>query len=121
MAEVVEEVAADEVELEQARLSSEPSHMTSLLARFHKRKVEKKKKRAAAAQELVKEEKREFRRERHHRIAAVLPELERIEAISAGRPLDPDDPGNSSQISTIKAKRKITTVTVTDFDPEAYE
>ena len=51
---------------------------------FHKRKVEQKKARVQKAIHREKEEKREFRKEKYKKLAAVIPQVDQIDAVGKG-------------------------------------
>ncbi|KAI8820819.1 nucleolar protein 12-domain-containing protein [Fimicolochytrium jonesii] len=88
------------------------------LTGFHKRKLEKKKAAIERHEARVKEERRELRKENNKR-HLIVDDLERIEAVTQEQALDSNaHKERTVDVATIPSETRITTVTISDWNPE---
>ncbi|KAJ3022693.1 hypothetical protein HKX48_005463 [Thoreauomyces humboldtii] len=104
-----------------AEVSYDDSARQDYLTGFHKRKLEKKKVAIAKYSEKMKEERRELRRENNKR-HLILEDLERIEAVTQERAAAANEiKERAVNVSTIPSSTRLTTVTISDWNPEELE
>ncbi|KAI8590866.1 nucleolar protein 12-domain-containing protein [Geranomyces variabilis] len=104
-----------------AEVTYDDSARREFLTGFHKRKLEKKKAAIEKWAEKAKEERRELRKENNKR-HLILDDLERIEAVTQERAAAADEVKEKTvEVATIPSASTITTVTISDWNPEQEE
>ncbi|KAI9209745.1 uncharacterized protein BJ171DRAFT_594764 [Polychytrium aggregatum] len=101
-----------------AIIEYDDSKRRDYLTGFHKRNLERKKKAIEYHMEQARQERLAARREARGRIAGVLPEIERIEAIRKAASGELDESLTTKRTKTLKDRDLITTVTITEFNPD---
>ncbi|TPX60531.1 hypothetical protein PhCBS80983_g01685 [Powellomyces hirtus] len=101
-----------------AELVYDESARTDYLTGFHKRKLEKKKAAIEKWELKQKEERRELRKENNKR-HLIIEDLERIESVTQERAADADELKETTlDVSTIPSSTRVTTVTISEWNPE---
>ncbi|KAJ3176301.1 hypothetical protein HDU87_005343 [Geranomyces variabilis] len=104
-----------------AEVAYDDAARREFLTGFHKRKLEKKKAAIEKWAEKAKEERRELRKENNKR-HLILDDLERIEAVTQERAAATDKVKEKTvEVATIPSASTITTVTISDWNPEQEE
>ncbi|KND03340.1 uncharacterized protein SPPG_02383 [Spizellomyces punctatus DAOM BR117] len=97
---------------ELTELVYDESARRDFLTGFHKRKLEQKRKAKERYEQKIKEERRELRKENNKR-HLIVSDLERIEAVASK-----DEAATPETVSTIPSATRVTTVTVSDWNPD---